>query len=250
LVNRYSDFTLLFILYLTGGIMGGLFAAGIFTVMTAFSRWYPPLREYAAYVFMAIIFAGFIYSIILTLSVILRKERLIPTRKVIIKYMTKFADSLGKRIGFDSNKLTRSFILLSNDYVEKELDKNRGNIKRVLILLPHCIQLASCVFKLTTNVNNCRKCGKCVISSFLSMSERFAFDMFVSTGGTMARKAVKEKKPDLILAVACEKDLMSGIKDTIGLPVIGILNERPNGPCYNTTVDPAAVEAVLKKVRS
>jgi hypothetical protein len=247
LANRYSDFTLLFILYLTGGLMGGLFAAGVFTVMTAFSRWYPPLKEYAAYTFMALILAGVIYSLILTLSVLLRKEGLIPTRKVIIKYMTKFADSLGRRIGFDSNKLTRSFILLNNDYVEKELDKNKGKIKRILILLPHCIQLASCVFKLTTNVNNCRKCGRCVISAFLSMSERFGFDMFVSTGGTMARLAVKEKQPDLILAVACEKDLMSGIKDTIGLPVIGILNEQPNGPCYNTTVDPAAVEAVLKK---
>jgi hypothetical protein len=247
LANRYSDFTLLFILYLTGGLMGGLFAAGVFTVMTAFSRWYPPIKEYAALTFMAVMLAGFIYSLILTLSVLLRREWLIPTRKVIIKYMAKFADSLGRRIGFDSNKLTRSFILLNNDYVERELDKNKGKIKRILILLPHCIQLASCVFKLTTNVNNCRKCGRCVISAFLSMSERFGFDMFVSTGGTMARLAVKEKQPDLILAVACEKDLMSGIKDTIGLPVIGILNEQPNGPCYNTTVDPAAVEAALKK---
>jgi hypothetical protein len=229
--------------------MGGLFAAGVFTVMTACSRWYPPLREYAAYAFMVLISAGIIYAAILTVSVLLRREGVIPARKVVIKYMTKFADSLGRRIGFDSNKLARSFILLSNDYVEKTLEKNRGNIKRVLILLPHCIQLASCVFKLTTSVNNCRKCGKCVISSFLAMSERFAFDMFVSTGGTMARLAVKEKQPDLILAVACEKDLMSGIKDTLGLPVIGILNEQPNGPCYNTTVDPLAVEEVLKKVK-
>jgi hypothetical protein len=228
--------------------MGGLFAAGVFTVVTAFSRWYPPLRAYAVYAFMVIIALGVVYSVILTISVLLRKEGGIPTRKVIIKYMTKFADSLARRIGFDSNRLARSFILLSNDYVEKALEKNKGNIKRVLILLPHCIQLASCVFKVTTNVNNCRKCGKCVISSFLRMSETFAFDMFVSTGGTMARLAVKEKQPDLILAVACEKDLMSGIKDTIGLPVIGILNNQPNGPCYNTTVDPEAVEAVLKKV--
>ncbi|MDR2104385.1 MAG: DUF116 domain-containing protein [Deferribacteraceae bacterium] len=226
--------------------MGGLFAAGVFTVMTAFSRYYPPLRDYAVYAFMAIMALGGVYAIILTISVILRREGIIPTRKVIIRYMTKFADSLARRIGFDSNRLARSFIMLNNDYVEKTLKKDRKNIKRVLILLPHCIQLASCVFKVTTNVNNCRKCGKCVISSFLRMSETFAFDMFVSTGGTMARFAVKERQPDLILAVACEKDLMSGIKDTLGLAVIGILNRQPNGPCYNTTVDPEAVEAVLK----
>ena len=39
------------------------------------------------------------------------------------------------------------------------------------------------------------------------------------------------------MAVACELDLTTGIQDTYPIPVIGILNGRPNGPCINTKVD-------------
>ena len=46
-----------------------------------------------------------------------------------------------------------------------------------------------------------------------------------------------EKRPKLVVAVACEGDLTSGIKDCYPLPVIGVLNDRPFGPCFNTHVD-------------
>jgi hypothetical protein len=64
----------------------------------------------------------------------------------------------------------------------------------------------------------------------------------VATGGTLARRIVLENRPDAIVAVACELDLTAGIQDTYPIPVIGILNERPNGPCINTKAD-------LEKVR-
>jgi hypothetical protein len=146
------------------------------------------------------------------------------------------------------DKAVRSFITLNNEFIIRKLQKKKKDPERVLILLPHCIQLNSCSFKITSDINNCRKCGKCVVSGFIDLSTRFGFDVFVSTGGTMARKVVIERRPDIILAVACERDLLSGIKDTLALPVLGILNERPNGPCYNTTVSPLAVEGMLMRV--
>jgi hypothetical protein len=39
------------------------------------------------------------------------------------------------------------------------------------------------------------------------------------------------------VAVACKRDLTSGIVDSYPLPVLGILNERPYGPCINTVFD-------------
>jgi len=59
---------------------------------------------------------------------------------------------------------------------------------------------------------------------------------------------IVEKRPKLVLAVACERDLTSGIKDCYPLPVIGILNLRPHGPCFNTVVDAAAIDAALQQV--
>ena len=45
-----------------------------------------------------------------------------------------------------------------------------------------------------------------------------------------------EERPVGIIAVACEMDLTSGIRDSYPLPVYGVLNERPHGPCCDTTV--------------
>jgi hypothetical protein len=54
-----------------------------------------------------------------------------------------------------------------------------------------------------------------------------------------------DKRPDMIIAVACDRDLTSGIQDTYPIPVFGILNKRPNGPCYDTDVDVDLVEKGL-----
>ena len=39
------------------------------------------------------------------------------------------------------------------------------------------------------------------------------------------------------MAIACERDLTSGIQDVYPLPAVGVMNLRPNGPCFNTHVD-------------
>lgn len=69
--------------------------------------------------------------------------------------------------------------------------------------------------------------------------------MAVATGGTLARQIVKQIRPKAIVAVACERDLTSGIQDVFPLPVVGVLNERPFGPCFNTRVDIKRVEAAV-----
>ena len=91
-------------------------------------------------------------------------------------------------------------------------------------------------------------CGRCDIKDLVLLGQRFGIDISVATGGTLARKVIVEKRPQLVLAVACERDLTSGIKDCYPLPVIGVLNERPNGPCYNTIVDVSAIDAALRRI--
>jgi len=51
-----------------------------------------------------------------------------------------------------------------------------------------------------------------------------------------------------VLAVACEGDLTTGIKDCYPLPVLGVLNARPYGPCVNTTVDTLKIDEALQLV--
>ena len=70
----------------------------------------------------------------------------------------------------------------------------------------------------------------------------------MATGGTLARQIVKKNRPQAVLAIACERDLMSGIQDVYPLPAVGVLNIRPNGPCYNTRVDIKEFKKVLRQI--
>lgn len=115
----------------------------------------------------------------------------------------------------------------------------------ILILLPHCLQITDCDVRITHNIRNCKRCGRCGIRDLIGIAEENDLQLFVATGGTIARRIVKDARPDAIIAVACERDLSSGIVDTYPMPVIGILNERPYGPCVNTQVNLTAVREVL-----
>ncbi|HMK55756.1 MAG TPA: DUF116 domain-containing protein [Dissulfurispiraceae bacterium] len=117
--------------------------------------------------------------------------------------------------------------------------------KSLLLLLPHCLQTTECDVRITHNIDNCKRCGKCEIRDLIKISEDNRLRLFVATGGTIARRIVKEANPEAIVAVACERDLSSGLVDTYPLPVIGILNERPFGPCVNTRVDLAKVREAI-----
>jgi hypothetical protein len=57
---------------------------------------------------------------------------------------------------------------------------------------------------------------------------------------------VNDIKPEAVVAIACENDLSSGIADTYPLPILGITNERPFGPCINTRVDLVKVKETIK----
>jgi hypothetical protein len=50
-------------------------------------------------------------------------------------------------------------------------------------------------------------------------------------------------KPD---AIACERDLSSELVDSYLIPIIGISNERPYGPCFYTQVDLEKVKEAIR----
>lgn len=120
--------------------------------------------------------------------------------------------------------------------------------EKVLLLIPHCLQNSDCTYKLTNNIGNCKRCGKCCVGDILTAAQNEGVIISVATGGTAAINIVKKYKPELIIAIACERDLVNGINDVRGIPVVGILNERPNGPCYNTVVDVNTIEKEIKTI--
>ena len=174
---------------------------------------------------------------------ILRGKNLFFNRRirgVVIRFLFPMLVLVGKCIGIGKDRVRRSFVAINNQLVLAEAKKVRP--EKLLILLPHCLQNHECTVRITGSVENCKRCGKCKIKDLEAFSEKYNVPIAVATGGTLARRIVVEKKPDIIIGVACERDLTSGIQDSYPIPVFGILNQRPFGPCYDTDVDLELVE--------
>jgi len=136
----------------------------------------------------------------------------------------------------------QSFVIRLNN----RLVLNLGiRTRKLLLLMPHCLQVDKCEIRLTHNVRNCKQCGKCGIKDLIGISDRTGIELFVATGGNLARRIVEDTRPEAIVAVACERDLSSGIADVYPMPVFGVCNERPCGPCLNTRVDLSKVEEAI-----
>jgi len=184
------------------------------------------------------------------LAVVVAKGHDVPfsrkLRSLALKLLLPVLVGVGKLAGLKREEVQHAFVAVNNELVLAQC-RNGKPPKSVLLLMPHCLQDKDCTVKVTYRVENCKRCGKCRIAGLIDLSEKYGVSLAVATGGTIARRIVIEKRPDLIIAVACERDLTSGIQDTSPLPVYGIFNQRPFGPCMNTQVALDRVEAVLKE---
>ncbi len=182
---------------------------------------------------------------LLVLTLLRGREVLFASRLrgIVIEVLFPIMIVVGKLLGISKEKIQQSFVEVNNLLVKAK--RTTAKPDRVLLLMPHCLQFNECAIKITSDVTKCQACGKCRIKDLVELSQRYGVHLSVATGGTLARRRVAEYKPQAIIAVACERDLTSGIQDAYPLPVIGILNERPFGPCFNTSVDIRKVAEAL-----
>jgi uncharacterized protein len=221
-------------------------------VVAAVALWLVPYVGFTAIhpnlpLIMAVVFGAIVLFLIgggLTLVfTIIRGKNLFFNRKirgVVIRFLFPLLVMVGKLIGIGKDEVRRAFIAINNQLVLGEA--RRVAPQKILVLLPQCIQNHECAVRITGNVKNCKGCGKCKIKNLVELSEKYGLSISVATGGTLARKIVIDTRPEIIIGVACERDLTSGIQDTYPIPVYGILNKRPHGPCYDTDVDLELVE--------
>ncbi|WP_027701540.1 DUF116 domain-containing protein [Metaclostridioides mangenotii] len=143
--------------------------------------------------------------------------------------------------------MRRVYIKLNNEYIYS--GKYNFEPEDIIILIPHCVQNNLCKLKITNDIDNCNKCGLCSVKDLVDLKYKHDVKVFVATGGTLARKIIIDNKPKAVIAVACERDLTSGVQDVSKIPVLGVFNKRPNGPCFNTGVDIEDVEEAIDFLR-
>ena len=94
----------------------------------------------------------------------------------------------------------------------------------LLVLIPRCL-------------------SKLALDGVLSIAGRYDVPVFVATRGQLARRVIRERRPRAVVAVACERDMMTGLRDVAGkLPVLGLTMRLPNGPCRDAMLDLETME--------
>ena len=163
-----------------------------------------------------------------------------------IKLMFPVNIMLGKCLSINKDKIRESFVQVNNSFLKTNTQKFYA--ENILVLLPHCLQNYDCIYRVTNNIDVCQDCGKCTIQTFKNIKEDYKINVAIATGGTLARKIIVQTKPKCIIAVACQRDLVDGLLDVFPIPVYGVLNETPNGPCINTTVNVEKIKEFLTHI--
>ncbi len=158
------------------------------------------------------------------LSVLFKKNLLLknPRFELFLSWIYKLTDIFK----ISKDRIGNSYIKLNNSLLY--FKKVKKSFKNLLILLPRCLK-------------------KDIKDKVMEIVNKYNCKVFIATGGSSARQIVIKEKPDAIIGVACERDLVAGIKDTSNkIFVIGIANKRPEGPCKNTEIDLNEFENAIK----
>jgi hypothetical protein len=207
---------ILFISIITFGFLSfSLF----YLISPRLAEFHPILPKLFVYILFIIFFIVLTWFILLILSIITSKNLLqyLSGYKISIKSFVPFVQRFGVHLGISKDRIGNSFIKVSNALIR--IYAKNVNPHELLIMLPRCLK-------------------KSILKKITTFSKQSNISVVVVPGGEMARRIINEKKPNAIISIACERDLVCGICDIDNrIKVIGIPNIRPEGPCKNTHID-------------
>jgi hypothetical protein len=160
---------------------------------------------------------------VLLLSYVIRRP-LLPERLAergpylrLMRLTSRVADRFGRRDWVEnaSVKVYNALALLRARKVGKG---------ELLLLIPRCL-------------------SKETLDGVLGIAGRYGVPVFVATRGQLARRVIRERRPRAVVAVACERDMVSGLHDVAGkIPVLGLTMTLPSGPCKDALLDMEQLE--------
>ena len=135
----------------------------------------------------------------------------------LMRLTSRVADRFGRRDWVEnaSVKVYNALALLRGRKVGKG---------ELLLLIPRCL-------------------SKETLDEVLGIAGKYGVPVFVATRGQLARRVIRERRPRAVVAVACERDMVSGLHDVAGkIPVLGLTMTLPSGPCKDALLNMEQLE--------
>jgi hypothetical protein len=138
----------------------------------------------------------------------------------------------------------RGRLIALNNWAVRRLHR-RVDAAHLLVLLPRCLQRSGCACDLIADLDACQRCGQCDVSSLIRLRDATGVRFRLAGGGREAVDLTRRPDVHAVVACACEKELVEGIRAAFPKPVMGVVNRTPEGFCRNTRVTVERVAAVL-----
>lgn len=193
--------------------------AFVYLITPRLALWHHALPWISWALVCLILGASVLWFVAFFLTVTTQRKLLISPMRIGPLFELTFAGvfKIAELMGISRDRVGHSFVMVSNSI--SRAFKPAGREEKVLVLLPRCL-------------------AKEQIKEIMGLKERYPIHVHTVSGGELARKKVKELRPTAVIGVACERDLVSGIRDVgTKFSVIGIPNTRPEGPCKNTHIE-------------
>lgn len=135
----------------------------------------------------------------------------------LMRWTSKVADRFGRR-DWVENAAVKVYDFFA---ASRERKVGKGEL---LLLIPRCL-------------------SKTALDGVLAIAGKYQVAVFVATRGQLARRVIRERRPRAVVAVACERDMVSGLTDVAGkVPVLGLTMSLPAGPCKDAGLDLGKLE--------
>ena len=139
----------------------------------------------------------------------------------LMRFTSRVTDRFGMR-----DRVENAAVKVYNAFALRRVAK--VNTGELLLLIPRCL-------------------SRSTLDDVLGLAGQYGVPVFVATRGQLARRVIRERRPRAVVAVACERDMVSGLHDVAAkVPVLGLTMTLPAGPCKDAALDLPTLEKYLQ----
>ena len=205
-----------------------MFMLGYYLVAPRLAQFHPLADAVVFWIIIAAFTALYAYSMLLLLTLATGANLIFASKKegLHIEWIYPLVYKIASVFKVSKDRIGHSLVKVNNALIYTT--KRKFQSKNLLVLLPRCLDRET-------------------REALTKITRDYGCTVFNATGGSSARQMVKKLRPDAIIGVACERDLVAGMADSPSrIPVIAIANKRPHGPCKDTQVNTAEFEEAVK----
>ena len=227
--KTYNETALLFTIFATAGLFVIVIGFGfiLYMIEPRLNLLHPVWVIAARFVAVIVILSTVIGSLLIIASVFTGKNLLMNNRIGLMaaSYILPVAIAIANRAGIPRDRLGNPFVSFTNAIIRARQKPIQG---KTIVIIPRCLKAD-------------------MKKAIRGLCDSAGIGVFSATGGGQARKILREERPAAVIAIACERDLVSGIRDVAHkIPTIGVTNKRPEGPCKNTYIEMDELRNAIK----